>query len=175
MPLSQVVNDLMRRRLRRESLRSSIDRLSQSLGNQAPGHEREWTRGLADALGRADVVLRERLAAGREEQGALAEVDVTIPALARQVGDICRAEVDLINDIDALKAELNRAQAAFASPTTPRQVSGKGIEMTPVATVVDLNDLRARTEYLVTILQAIDTAEVQLIQESVNRDTGVGD
>lgn len=173
--MNQVADDLMRRRLRRESLRSSIDRLTQSLGNRAPGHEREWARGLADALGRADAVLRERLAAAHEQEGALAEVDVTIPALARQVGDICRAETDLINDIDALKAELERAQTAFAAPNAARQVSGKGIEMTPVATVVDLNDLRTRTEYLVTILQAIDTAEVQLIQESINRDTGVGD
>lgn len=172
--MEYAISDRMRWRLRRESLQSSIDRLNQALSAQAPGHEKEWSRGLADALGRAEAVLRERLVATNESEGPLAEVDMCVPALARQAGDVCQAERDLLSDICALRAELGRVQQAFGAPEISR-AGTQGLQKTPIDRVVDLNSLHDRTEHLVTVLQAINNVEIQLVQESANRDTGVGD
>lgn len=159
----QECSDPMRERLRQEQIGSSLDRLSEALHCESRGREGYWARSLANAFCRVEAVLRERLRAPSEWRGIFAEVDMTVSALAHQASDVCQAERDLLSDIEALRAELERAHQALDHGAQAR--NGQADQQTGEGDSPDLESLRCRAEYLLTVLQAVGIAEIELILE----------
>jgi hypothetical protein len=166
---------MRRRRLRKEPLTASARRVRQALSYLHPGRDRAGIPGLTQGLARVEAVLREHLAAAQELDGSLTGAGPTVPTLVRQAGDLFRAERNLLNDLGALRAELERAQDVSITLADIDLAEEEALKKTADEGVIDLNSVRTRTEYLLDVLQAANDCEISLIQESTNRDTGVGD
>ena len=90
-----------------DALGLSLKPLQEALAVAVPGHEREWTAAVGEALSRVETALRQHRAAARAPDGLLAEVDETRPSLARQA-DRLRIDHDaFLKDALALEEPLH--------------------------------------------------------------------
>jgi hypothetical protein len=147
---------------------SSLDRLHQALAADVPGQEREWAETVGAALAAVEKALRQHMAVAEAPDGVFAEVDVTRPTLARQADELCTEHGDLLEQVIALREEVQRAADAFqpAAEPTPKINAGG---------VPDFGVLRQQAEQLLAGLQQNQDDETKLVLESVNTETGVGD
>jgi hypothetical protein len=144
------------------------DRLGQALAAEVPGHEREWSEAVGDALARVETALRQHRAAAKAPDGLLAEVDETRPTLARQANQLRSDHDDFLAQVLALREEVQRAAEAFQPATDPPPTtSARG--------VADFGVIRQQAQQLLAGLQENTEAETKLVLESVNTDVGVGD
>jgi hypothetical protein len=156
-----------------DALDTSVDDLSEALASSAPGNEREWTKRVAEALAQVEHHLRRHAAETRSPDGPLAEVDLTRPTLARQAAGLRRDYDELLKQCLALQEGVRRAAAAFA-PTEALQ-SPKRPPTSKDSPIPDFGALRDQAAPLLEELRRKKEAEIDLVQESVTTDIGVGD
>jgi hypothetical protein len=138
-----------------DALLRALELLSQALAAQAAGREQAWVSGTADALAQVEQGLRQHLAAAAVPDGPLPEVDQTRPGLVRRSEEVNHEEEELLQQVVALRQELQSAAPAAIGP--------------------DLAAVRQRAERIAADLRQLQEAETDLILESVNTDIGAGD
>jgi hypothetical protein len=151
-----------------DALALSLDRLRQALAADVPGHQREWSKRVGDALARVETALRQHRAVAKAPDGLLAQVDETRPTLARQADELRSDHDDFLVQVRALREQVRRTVEAF---TTSAALSAK----TRAGGVADFGAIRRHADQLLSGLQQNKDAETQLVLESVNTDIGVGD
>ena len=144
-----------------DSLLLSLARLGQALAATVPGHESEWAEAVGDALARVQQGLRDHLLSTPD--GRLAETDPT--RLAQQTDDVCRDERDLLEQVVALRKDVQRVAKAFAS-SIGGLAQARGVpEQSGLVAPAAFGALRRELEQFVARLQQNKEAE-----KSVNTD-----
>lgn len=143
--------EMEKSRARRGRLGAALERLTRRLGAAAPGREREWTAGVATALGDLQVIMRDRVQS-REE--LLEDIQFSAPHLWNAARRVLEEYTDLEHQAMRLRSHLEAHGAAE---------------------IPDYRDLRERIGWLVTAIQHQQSLETDLIYEVYHRDIGVGD
>jgi hypothetical protein len=166
--MSQATRPSQPPRGKNDALTLSLDQLRQALASELVGHEKRSLERLADALGCIVTALRQHRADAKSTDGVLAEVDETRPTLARRADTLRSDHDNLLMEVRGLRDKVARTAESF----TPSYESStdEGISRN-----ADFDDLREQAEKVASSLQQNKDAEVDLIQESVNTDIGVGD
>jgi hypothetical protein len=139
---------------KRDALLPALEHLQRALAAPVAGHEREWPRGMEDALGRMERALQQHAVATQGPDGTIALVDETRATLARKSEELRHEHGELLENVRALREEVRCAVEA------PRPDGGT---------------VRRRGEQLLADLSRHQQAETDLVQESINTDIGVGD
>ncbi len=142
----------------------SANGLRDAIAKEAVGHERQWAEHVLPALSKVEVALRTHLAAVMDPT---AEIDKTRPTLARRAEELQREHGDLLAAVHHLGERLGRAVQAFQPTPAESTVDARGI--------VDLAAIKHEAEQLLAQLHEHREAEIDLIQETVDTDIGVGD
>jgi hypothetical protein len=129
-----------------DDLAASRDRLGAEVARPVAGHE--WAAAVRRALARVERGLRRRIDLAAPD-GPCPDIDYTRATLARQADGLHQRRGEMLAQTVAL---------------------GQG-----VADGADLGAVRRAAENLLVGLQEIETAETDLVLESVNTDLGVGD
>lgn len=158
-----------------DTLLAAIGQLEQTLAGDPAGRERAWADRVHGALERAVAALRQHTTDADAPGGLFAEVDLTRPSLARQVGELRREHGELAERIVALQKALAPVREAFAAPARAAGATSLLPEPPPVAAVPDFAAIRARGEELVAALARHRDVENGLVVESVTTDLGAGD
>src|SRR5438094_9122609 len=98
----------------------AIERLQQVLGEEFPGHEREWAINACGALVGLKAILQKHQAVTEAEDGMFTEVDLTRPTLVRRVGHLRQDHLDFLERTGALQGELRCAARAFQKSGNPK-------------------------------------------------------
>jgi hypothetical protein len=141
--------------------------LKQAISAEAPGRERQWAQTVDDALSFAETAMRKHRSAAQGAKGTLAAVDVTRPTLARQADELRNEHGLLLSQVIGLRDKVRRAGQAFRPTLEVSTNDAQGI--------ADLGAIRADIQQFVDRLEDHRDAEINLIQESVLTDIGVGD
>lgn len=147
-----------------DSLALSANTLREAIDAEAPGHERQWAEAIDRALAEVEMAIRKHLIPSKDPT---AEVDQTRPSLARQADELRSEHGDLLAAVHHLREQVQRVVQAFQPAPDVNTRNAPGI--------VDLGALRREAEQLLTRLHEHREAEINLIQESVVTDIGVGD
>jgi hypothetical protein len=151
-----------------DALAQSLERLRQALAADVPGHEREWSETVGDALVRVETALRQHRAGAKAPDGLLAGVDETRPTLARQADELRSDHDDFLKQLLGLREEVQHSVEAFTIAADPSANTGASV-------VTDFGAIREQVELLLAGLEENKEAETKLVLESINTDIGVGD
>ena len=158
-------------RTKEDTLSQPLDRLEKALAADVPGRERDWAEAVSAALTGMEQALRQHAALAEDSDGLLAEVDLTRPTFARQVGELYREHREFLKQSGQLRAELQNVAQAFQ----PGPLAGRSPEPTGSAGVADFGALREHGQHFVAALRHHKEEETKLVFESIDTDIGVGD
>jgi len=148
-----------------DALDLSLEYLRDTAAKEVPGHEREWSESVEEALGLLEAALRQHRSAAKSPDGPLAEVDETWPTLARKA-DHLRIDLDKsLGEIVTLRKELKRIADSFQPGTgAPRQ--------TLKTEVPEFTAIRQQVNGLVDRLEQDKETEARLVLDSIDTDIG---
>jgi hypothetical protein len=159
-----------------EVLLPSAEELEQALAAEFAGCEGDWADRVGAALVQIEVALRQHAGDCEAPGGMFAqEVDLTRPALVRQVGELRREHAELLRQAQALRADIQHVARAFDPAAEARGVASPVPEAAPAAGIPDFEALRRRGDELAAALRHHRELETDLVQESVTTDLGAGD
>ena len=138
-----------------DALVASLQHVRQTVVTDVLAWQREWIRSVAEALDELEQALRQHHAAADGSKGESSPVDETRPTLARRSDALGRNQGDLLDQLMALRDEVNAADGSEIGAMW--------------------GSLRDRAEHLVTDLHKSLDKEADLVHESVNTDIGGGD
>jgi hypothetical protein len=139
----------------RDALLQAIESLEQVLAQEPATDRRAWAVRVDQALAAAEQALRQENADARSPRGGpFKAVDMTRPALVRQVGKLRRLLTAEVGEAAELRSEV---QGAAHGAT------------------LDLGALRQQLHIFVGDLRRLKEGEIDLVQESVTTDLGAGD
>src|SRR5205823_1413861 len=134
-----------------------LQQLEQALAADVVGREREWAEGVGKALALLEQALHRHSADA--DAGLYEEVDLTRPAFARQVGELCQEHADFLERTRALRKEVEGVVQAFTAPAQqpdlPRPTAAGGI--------ADFGTIRQHGEQLVESLRKHRQEEMDLV------------
>jgi hypothetical protein len=159
--------------LKEDVLLRPTEGLEQALAAEFPGHEREWTKTVSEALRNVEQAVRLHTNTAEGRDGLLSKADLTRPTLARQAAELRREHTDLLNQAQVLQRQLQTAGAVFTSKSNSS--ANPLPEPAHPEAVPDFGAIRKSTEELLAALQHHKDGEARLLLESVNTDIGVGD
>jgi hypothetical protein len=149
----------------KEVLLPAIGRLDEVLAREPAGGEGAWGDELGRALVGVERALWEHVADADAPGGLFELVDATRPALVRQVQDLSREHVNLLDRVGALQVRVKRAVRSL--PRCGDSPAGKWTAPCP-----DFLTLRAEAEQVAADLKRHWDEEADLVIESVIRDVG---
>jgi hypothetical protein len=158
-----------------DALSLFVDRLEGALGSGVPGHEREWAEQVGGALAAVEVAVQQHAASVEAPDGMYAQVDLTRPTLARQVGELRQKHRDFVQQASLMKNEMSRAAELFERRAAPFGPASTLPEPAGVHAIPDFGAIRQRAERFIGALQHHLQVENDLILESVTTEIGVGD
>jgi hypothetical protein len=139
----------------RDALLQSIERLEQALAQEPSTGERAWAATVDQALAEAEQALRQENADAHSPRGGpFKAVDMTRPALVRQVAKLRRQLTADVSEAAELRSEV---QGAAHGAT------------------LDIGALRQHLHNFVSDLRRLKEGEIDVVQESVTTDLGAGD
>ncbi|HLJ95469.1 MAG TPA: hypothetical protein VKU02_19995 [Gemmataceae bacterium] len=156
-------------------LAKPIDKLEKALATDFPGHERDWSRGVGDALTDVEQALGLHTALAETADGLLTKVDLTRPTSVRQVSELRRQHTELQEQSRSLRAQLQTAARAFQPPEVGVGKVETLPEPVPLGPVPDFGSLRQAIAQLLLALRQHQQDETKLLLDSINTDIGVGD
>jgi hypothetical protein len=156
-------------------LEASFDHLERALTPVVAGQEHAWAEQVEGALMHIRHALLRHAAEAEQPVGLFAEVDLTRPSLARQVGGLLREHDELLHRLRDYSAEVQTAARAFRPPAA---IAGQ-TKILPEAdhrrAIPDFGALRQRGVELLATLRHHRRQETELVLESVTTDIGAGD
>jgi hypothetical protein len=162
-------------RTKQDPLAAPLERFEQALADDAAGRERDWAEGVCRALATLEGALWQHTVEADASNGLFAEVDLTRPTLARQVGVLRQEHSDFLQQASALQLQLQRAASAFQLRREAPAMTNPLPEPEPPGTIPDFGVLRQRGEQFATALRRHRETETDLLLETVTTDIGVGD
>jgi hypothetical protein len=156
-------------------LNLAADRLEEVTSRPAAGREVEWTSNATDALFCLQSAIGEHIQDCEDREGMLAHIDLTRPGMARQVGVLRQAHLDLPFLINMLLYQILSAGEAFSNSNKIGVRAGDLPPPRKPERLVDFESLRQSALDLVSILRDHIRQEVDLLQETVTTDLGAGD
>lgn len=149
------------------------DELALALSAEVVGRELDWAESFSSALATLEDGLRQHIALAESVDGIFAKVELTRPTVLRQINQLRREHLHLLDEVRELQRLVTTATRAFQ----PRRALG--LLDLPVAetrgTVPDFGALRDRAEHLIALLERHEEAEHLIVMESVTTDIGAGD
>lgn len=158
-----------------DPLAAPLEGFEQALADGAAGRERDWAEGVCRALATLEGAMWQHTVEADASNGLFAEVDLTRPTLARQVGVLRQEHSDFLQHASALQLQLQRAASAFQSRRETFALSSPLPEPQPLSTVPDFGALRQSGEQFAAGLRHHRETETDLLLETVTTDIGVGD
>jgi hypothetical protein len=157
----------------------SAERLRQSLGEDVPGREREWTETVRAALIGVKKAFQDHTVAAEAPDGLLVSVNrlapATLPTVSRRVDCLRQEHVNLSKQVTDLESQVQNALQAFKSQDKPGQATDPFVSTPPSGAVPEFGTIRQIGEKLLETLQQHQRAESLLVLDTVNTDIGVGD
>jgi hypothetical protein len=153
-------------------LAKPIERLEQALAADFPGHERDWSQEVGNALTEIGQAFGLHTALAETADGLLTKIDLTRPTSVRQVSELRRQHSELLQRTRSLQSELLTAAQAFQAPKASVEALPEPV---PLAPVPDFGSIRQAIGQLSTALRQHQQEETKLLLDSVNTDIGVGD
>jgi hypothetical protein len=148
-----------------DALDLSLEYVRDTAAKEVPGHEREWSESVEEALGLLETALRQHRVAAKSPDGPLGEVDETWPTLARKA-DKVRIDLDkTLAELLSLRKELKRIADSFQPGTGAPKLAAK-------TEVPDFTALRQQVNELVERLKKDKEAEARLVLDSIDTDIG---
>jgi hypothetical protein len=147
-----------------KSWNRALKRLGQVLVSESFPSQLLWADEMELALIQVEKALRAHQTASQAQGGLIADVDEIRPTLARQIDEIGRDQEDLLKQVIALREKVGRALLFLWAS----KKKGEGA-------TVDMAGMGKEAEELLNALQQEKEKEIQLVQESINMDIGVGD
>jgi hemerythrin-like domain-containing protein len=141
-------------RVEHDALLLAIHQLEAALAAAAPGREHPWNERVRESISGVQAALERHVASTQEKHGLLALIDLTRPTLVRRVERLRREHVDLLQQAEALR----------------QQVNHYGPEELPAFDII-----RQQAARLLEALRQHQAREADLIFESLYTDIGAGD
>jgi hypothetical protein len=158
-----------------DTLLDMVGQLECALAADIAGDERGWCEGVAGALADLAEALYEHEADAASPDGLYAAVDLTRPALARQVAALRREHAHFLEESDLLRRKVREACRAFGNPADRGPLASDIPRPASTVGVPDFGDIRQRARELITALNRHLETEIDLLQESITTDIGAGD
>jgi hypothetical protein len=155
-------------------LSQALEHLEQALHADVAGKERDWAEGVAGGLTHVVHALRKHATETENPSGLYAEVDLTRPTLARQVGELRREHGDFLHKALDLHNNVQKLRQAFTAATRPVPMADP-LPAPPVTTTADFSAIRNLGDQLLASLSHHQQLETDLVLESVTTDLGAGD
>jgi len=149
------------------------DELTLALTAEVVGRELDWADSMASALAELETALRQHTALAERADGMYSKVELTRPTLFRQVNQLRREHLQMIEEVRALQAMVETASQAFQPRTSTEAIDLPAVE--PACAVPNFSALRERAERFLSRLERHEEAEDMLVMESVGTDIGTGD
>jgi hypothetical protein len=161
----------------KNALLTAADRLERTLGEAAPGRERDWAGEVDDALAGLDQAVRQRAATLVSRDGSVLKVDrprLPSPTVDRQAADLRQELDDILGQIGTLRLEVQGAGQAFGGAAAAARTSGALPAARPAA-VPDFGGLSQKGREVVEAVRRYEEDAARVVLESVNTDIGAGD
>jgi hypothetical protein len=155
---------------REDMLRRSMDELAHILKSPASGGERAWAERAGWALDGIEEALCRHTATVESGEDVWPEGHFKGPSMERQMSQLRRQHVNLLEEADALRRDaLRAAQPSMHSAHPPSPVNAAA----PAG--MDLEALRQRGQEFLQTLRRHTEQETELLQDSVTTEVGAGD
>jgi hypothetical protein len=159
-------------------LLTATERLERTLGEGAPGRERDWAREVDDALAGLEQAVRQRAATLIGRDGSVVKVDrprLPSPTVDRQAAHLRQELDDILGQLGALRLEVQGASQAFGGTLPPTPTTGALPAAPRAGAVPDFGGFRQKAQGLVEAVRRYEEEAAHMVLESVNTDIGAGD
>jgi hypothetical protein len=157
----------------------SAEKLRQSLAEDVPGREREWTEAVRSALLGVKKAFQDHTTAAEAPDGVLVSVNrpapATMPTVSRRVDCLRQEHIELSKQVTNLETHVQNALQAFKSQAKLGLGTDPLLSAPASGTVPEFGTIRQIGEKLLATLLEHQRAESLLVLDTVNTDIGVGD